>query len=170
MNFSSYDYIGYIATLIGMSAYLVKSPKNSLKIYAIAEIIWILYFVFLNSLSAILVSAKTIFRSLAGAYLSDLSMRIITLSILASAVVYFVSTSLAWYQFMPLLAAFFDTIAIWLRNSFLNFRIMMICSETCWIVFGLYASAMPNIVCAILTIGIILFSYLQYRKTLNVTP
>jgi hypothetical protein len=158
--------LGWLAALVNIAAYFIHSPRKALLALAGSELLWLVFHILMAWPSAITVSGLTILRNLLGSLAPDRLMRPFIVGILLGVSALLYRESYAWYHYMPILAASVETLSVWWRAKPHLFRAGLIASELSWIVFALQVASLPNLVCALAGIIVLLYTAHKTRSPL----
>ena len=149
------ELIGWVAVAANTGAYFATEPRRALRLLGASELIWLMFHALMGWPGAVVVSALTILRNLLGGFAPDRVMRPLVLAILigVSGVLWWNATS--WHHFLPLAAAMVETVGVIWRDRPVRFRSGLIGSELLWAGFAVVERSGPNLICAIIAIGVL---------------
>jgi hypothetical protein len=164
------ELVGWVAVAANIGAYFATEPRRALRLLGASELIWLLFHALMGWPSAVVVSALTVLRNLLGGFAPDRVMRPLVLLILLGVAGMLWWNATAWHHYLPLAAAAVETGGVIWRDRPSRFRAGLIGSEALWAGFAIVERSGPNLVCAIIAIGVLLRRAIRSRWTAPLTP
>lgn len=143
---------------------IAASPRTLMLMSLPAGFFWLAYFSWSGLWIAVAVGALGLLRQVAGIALPDRAMQIT--SLLALAGLGALAAGLGWVMMLPVLAAAWKTLAVWLRDRSISFRCALIGAEISYLVFGSLVGAQLLVMASL---GLILIN-LSAIRALGASP
>lgn len=137
---------------------IAASPRQLMMMTIPASAFWLAYLTWAGLWVAVAVATLGLARQIAGAMLPDRAMQAVSLVALGILALLFFDDD--WVMLLPILGAGCKTMAAWLRDNPVSFRMALVAAEICHVVFGSMVGAQ---VLVMASIGLLLLNISAIR-------
>lgn len=162
---NSADIIGYIAIIIGLTAYYFKNKSTLLIITIISMLIMLIHLWMINEQTAFYLTIVGIVRTLF--YLKTEENKKVLLLFIAIVIITGLITWESYYTILSIFGMLFGTYALWKKDT-KSVRIFLVASGICWLPYALIINSIPIFISTLLSLISLFFAILILdKKTKN---
>lgn len=168
MEFTPYilsQIIGFIALGIGTLSFQLKNQKMMFLANEISNAIWILHYILLGTYTGAFVMAIAVIRTIIAVFIKpDWKIPVIFIALTLNLLFCILSPEDYWYKYLPFLAAFTYSIAVYNNEHYSLSRCITFVTMSIWFAYGAFILSFAEMTESLLMIGSILIGFWRHKR------